>query len=111
MLPRGTLADAFWPAFSAPNTFVQLAEPLSAACSSTRSALREFVTVTVTVPPAGVFGLGSDFMGAAVAGADSEFCASTGEATTLNSAAIVTAKIRLLMNLLPALARADELRA
>src|SRR5271154_3180018 len=106
-MPRGTLADAFWPAFSAPSTFVQLAEPLSAACSSTRSALREFVTVTVTVPPAGVFGLGSDFMGAAAAGDDSEFCASAGAATTPNSAAaIVTAKIRLLMNLLPALSRA-----
>jgi hypothetical protein len=42
-------------------------------------------------------------MGAAAAGADSEFCASAGTATTPNSAAaIVTAKIRLLMNLLHA---------
>jgi hypothetical protein len=94
------------------STFFQLAEPLSAACSSTRSASRQFVTVTVIVPPAGVFGLGLDFTGAAAAGADSEFCASAGAATTPNSvAAIVRAKIRLLMKLLPALTRADELRA
>jgi hypothetical protein len=51
-------------------------------------------------------------MGAAGAGADSEFCASAGAATTPNSAAaIVMAKIRLLMNLLSAIARADALRA
>src|SRR5271170_8068336 len=101
-----------WPAFSAPTTFFQLAEPLSAACSSTRSALRQFITFTVTVPPAAVFGLDLDFMGGVAAGAESEFCASAGAATTPNSAAaIVTAKTRLLMNLLPALARADELRA
>jgi hypothetical protein len=71
--------------------------------------LREFVTVTVTVPPTGVFGLGSDFAGpgATAAGADSEFCASDGAATTPNSvAAIATVKIRLLINFLPALARA-----
>src|SRR5271170_6208649 len=86
-----------WPAFSAPSTFFQLAEPLSAASSSTRSAMRQFITFTVTVPPAGVLGL--DFTG----GADSD-CARTGAATSPNSAAaIVTAKmIRLLMNLLPA---------
>jgi hypothetical protein len=48
----------------------------------------------------------------APAGEDPEFCASAGAATTPNSAAAtVTAEIRLLMNLLPALARADELRA
>jgi hypothetical protein len=51
-------------------------------------------------------------MGAAAAGADSEFYATAGAATMPNSAAaIATAKIRLLMNLLPALARADELGA
>src|SRR5271170_2913746 len=99
-----------WPAFSAPSTFFQFAEPLSAACSSTRSAMRQFITFTATVPPAGV--LGFDFIGAAAAGADSD-CARAGAATSPDSAAaIVTAKmIRLLMNLLPALARADELRA
>jgi len=65
----------------------------------------------VTVPPAGVFGLGLDFIGAAAADGDSEFCAIAGAATTPNSvAAIVRPKIRLLM-LLPARARADELRA
>jgi hypothetical protein len=48
-------------------------------------------------------------MGAAAAGDDPEFCASAWAATTPNSvAAIVRAKIRLLMNRLPALARADE---
>jgi hypothetical protein len=63
------------------------------------------------VSPAGVLGL--DFMGAAATEADSKFCASAGAATTANStAAIVTAKmIRLLTNLLPAFARADEVRA
>ena len=100
-----------WPAFSAPSTFFQLAEPLSTTCSSTRSASRQFVTFTATVPPAGV--LRFNFMGAAGAGHDSELCASAGTATTPNSAAaIVTAKmIRLLTNLLPAFARADEVRA
>jgi hypothetical protein len=50
-------------------------------------------------------------MGEAPAGAGSEFCASAEAATTPHSVvAIVSAKIRLLM-LLPALARADELRA
>src|SRR5580704_10036334 len=39
-LPCGTLAHVHWPAFSAPSTFFQLAEPLSTACSSTRSAVR-----------------------------------------------------------------------
>jgi hypothetical protein len=64
------------------------------------------------VPPAGVFGFGLDFMGAATAGADSEFCATAGAATTpISAAAIKTAKIRLRMNLLPALARADKQRA
>jgi len=49
-------------------------------------------------------------MGAAAAGFDSEFYASAGAATTPNSAAaIVTPKIRLVMKLLPAIARADEL--
>ena len=38
------------------STFFQLAEPLSTTCSSTRSASRQFVTFTVTVPPASVFG-------------------------------------------------------
>jgi hypothetical protein len=60
-----------WPAFSAPSTFFQLAEPRSTTWSSTRSASRQFVTFTVTVPPAGV--LGFDFMSAVAAGADSEF--------------------------------------
>jgi hypothetical protein len=46
---------------------------------------RQFITFTVTVPPAGVLGL--DFVGAAAAGADSEFCARAGAATTPNSAA------------------------
>jgi hypothetical protein len=51
-------------------------------------------------------------MGAAAAADDSEFCANACAATTLNSvAAIVRAKIGLLMNLLPAIARAGELRA
>src|SRR5271154_3726974 len=56
-----------WPAFSAPSTFFQLAESLPTTCNSTRSASRQFVTFTMTVPPAGVLGL--DFMGAAAAGA------------------------------------------
>src|SRR5580693_1832412 len=68
-LPCGTLAHVPWPAFSAPSTFFQLTEPLPTTWSSTRSASRQFVTFTVTVPPAGVLGL--DFMGAAAA--DSEF--------------------------------------
>jgi hypothetical protein len=51
-------------------------------------------------------------MGAAAAGVDSEFCATAGAATAPKSvAAAVRAKIRLFMNLLPALARADGLRA
>jgi hypothetical protein len=105
-LTCGTLAHVHWPAFSAPSTFFQLAEPLSTTCSSTRSASRQFVTFTVTVPPAGVLGL--DFMGAAAAGADSEFCASAAGATTPNSAAAIVTAIRLLMNLILHLARADD---
>ena len=51
------------------------------------------------MPPVGVFGFGLDFVGAAAGGA--EFCATAGAATMPNSAAaIVTAKIRLLMYLL-----------
>ena len=100
ILALRTLAHVHWPAFSAPSTFFQLAEPLSTTCSSTRSASRQFVTFTVTVPPAGVFGFGLDFMGAAAAGADFEFCASAGAATTANSAAAIVTAIRLLMNLL-----------
>jgi hypothetical protein len=51
-------------------------------------------------------------MGATAAGAGSEFCASAGAATTPNSvAATARAKIRLLMNRLPAIARADVLGA
>src|ERR1700722_19857196 len=91
-LPCGTLAHVRWPAFSAPSTFFQVTEPLLVACSSTRSALRQFVTFTVRVRSAGVLGL--DFIGSAAAGA----------ATTADSAAaVVTAKIRFRMNLLPAL--------
>src|ERR1700678_2890289 len=95
-LPCGSLAHVHWPAFSAPNTFFQVAEPLSTTCSSTRSASRQFVTFTVTAPPGGVLGL--DFTGAAAAGADAEFCASAGTVRTPKSAAaIVTAEmIRLL---------------
>src|SRR6202041_3322382 len=70
-LPCGSLAHVHWPAFSAPSTFFQLAEPLSTTWRSTRSASRQFVTFTVTVPPTGFLGL--DFMSAAAAGADSEF--------------------------------------
>src|SRR6202161_4226269 len=81
-LPCGSLAHVHWPAFSAPSTFFQLAEPLSTTCSSTRSASRPFVTFTVTARARGVLGL--DFMGAAAAGADSEFCASAGTVTTPN---------------------------
>ena len=33
-------SQGHWPAFSAPSTFFQLAEPLSTACNSTRSAVR-----------------------------------------------------------------------
>ena len=47
-----------WPAFSVPSTFFQLAEPLPTTWSSTRSALRQFVTFTVTVSPAECLGLG-----------------------------------------------------
>src|SRR5215510_10693563 len=45
----GSLADACWPDFTGPTTFFQSAEPDTAASNWTRSALREFVTVTVTV--------------------------------------------------------------
>ncbi len=98
--PCGSLAGACLPAFSAPSTFFQLTEPLSAAWSSTRSALREFVTVTVTVgASAGVFGL--SFAGAAAAGAGAAFCASACAAGRPQSAtASARAKLRPVMNLL-----------
>src|ERR1700678_3491256 len=100
-LPCGSLAHVHWPAFSAPSTFFQLAEPLSTTCSSTRSASRQFVAFTLTAWPGDVLGL--DFIGAAAAGADSEFCASAGAATTPNTAAaiVMAEMMRLLMNLLP----------
>ncbi len=68
----------------------------AASCSWTRSALREFVTITVTVgAPADVFGLG--FAGAPAP--CSAFCASAGAATRPHSAAAsATAKIRLSRN-------------
>jgi hypothetical protein len=47
-LARGSLADACLPDFTGPTTFFQSAEPDAAASSWTRSALREFTTVTVT---------------------------------------------------------------
>src|SRR4051794_19495363 len=47
-LPCGSLADACLPDFTGPTTFFQSAEPDLAASNWTRSALREFVTVTVT---------------------------------------------------------------
>jgi len=43
-LPYGNLAHVHWPAFSGPSAFLQLADPLSATSSSTRSAGRQFVT-------------------------------------------------------------------
>jgi hypothetical protein len=58
------------------STFFQLAEPLSAACSSTKSASRQFITMTVTPP--GVFWLGLGLIGAAAASA--VVCASAGTA-------------------------------
>src|ERR1700677_3627820 len=75
-LPCGSLAHVHWPAFSAPSTFFQLAEPLSTTCSSTRSASRQFVTFTVTARPGGVLGL--DFMGAAAAGGRPAVCGRAG---------------------------------
>src|SRR5262245_39759930 len=56
-LACGSLADACLPDFSGPTTFFQSAEPDLAASSRTRSALREFVTVTVTVTAGFALGL------------------------------------------------------
>jgi hypothetical protein len=56
-LACGSLADACLPDFSGPTTFFQSAEPDLAASSRTRSALREFVTVTVTVTAEFALGL------------------------------------------------------
>src|SRR6516225_5194394 len=67
LLACDSLAEAFLPGFTAPSTVVQLAEPGSAASSQTRSAFREFVTVTVTRAAPAVFALG--FAGAACASA------------------------------------------
>jgi mannose/cellobiose epimerase-like protein (N-acyl-D-glucosamine 2-epimerase family) len=56
------------PDFNAPSTFFQLTRPLSVAWSWTRSALREFVTTTVTVDaPSDAFGLSFVAMPAASA--------------------------------------------
>ena len=49
-LACGSVADACLPDFTGPSTCFQSAEPDSAACNWSRSALREFVTVTVTAP-------------------------------------------------------------
>ena len=59
----GSLADAFLPGFTIPSTVVQYAVPSSAASSWTRSALREFVTVTVTLGAPAGFALDLGFAG------------------------------------------------
>ena len=64
LLACDSLVDVFLPAFTTPSTVVQFAERGSAASSQTRSALREFVTVTVTVGANAVFALGLGFAGA-----------------------------------------------
>src|SRR5262245_1097625 len=58
-LAWGSLADACLPDFTGPTSFFQSAEPDTAASSWTRSALREFITVTITLTAGLALGFGA----------------------------------------------------